>query len=358
MSAEDLVLDFGSENTSPVHPAFVNAVVAANQGFATNFEAEAWTERALRKLRDFFEHESLQAFTVSTGTAANAIALGAMVPPHGTILCHWDAHIETDECGAPEMFSFGARQVPLPGNHGRLSAAALAKHLSHVRIGNVHALQPAALSLTNLTEAGTAYTPDQIAELTSIARRYGLGVHMDGARFANAVASVGCTPAEMTWKCGVDVLTLGTTKSGSFGVETIVTFTSRYETSLAFLRKRSGHFAPKTRFLAAQLEAYIDDDRWLKNAQNANAMARRLGEGLSRIPSIELVHPVEGNEVFATMPEATADALQRSGCRFQRDWRPEPKHQRFVCSWATTSDHVDGLLHLLVECTAPVGAAG
>ena len=339
-----LQLDFGSENTAPVHPAFVEALTEANVGFATNFEAEEWTAGAVRRLREFFEHDRLEAFTVTTGTAANAIALGAMVPPYGTILCHWDAHIETDECGAPEMFSFGARQVPLAGEHGRLSPDALAKHLSHARIGVVHSLQPAALSLTNLTEAGTAYTPDQIAALTAIARRYALGVHLDGARFANAAASVAATPAELSWKAGVDVLTLGTTKSGSFGVETIVSFNDRYNVGLAYLRKRSGHFSPKTRFLGAQLQAYMDDDRWLKNARHANAMALRLSRGLTALAGVTLVHPVEGNEVFVQMPDAMVERLVQRDCKFQRDWRPEPRHHRFVCSWATTEAQVAELI--------------
>jgi threonine aldolase len=337
-------LDFGSENTAPVHPAFVRAMIEANAGFATNFEAEAWTERALARLREFFDHDGLQAFTVTTGTAANAIALGAMVPPYGTILCHWDAHIETDECGAPEMMTFGARQVPLAGEHGKLSADALADHLQHARIGVVHSLQPAALSLTNLTEAGTAYAPDEVAVLTDIARRYKLAVHLDGARFANAAAATGATPAELTWKSGVDVITLGTTKSGSFGVETIVCFEPRLFKPLAFLRKRSGHLAPKTRFLAAQLQAYMDEDLWLRNARNANATAARLAAGLCTLDNVALVHPVQGNEVFVTMPETMAEGLDTAGVRFQRNWRPSPRHHRFVCSWATEPAQVDAVV--------------
>ncbi len=358
MNTPEMQLDFGSENTAPVHPAFVSAVTSANVGFATNFEDEAWTERALRSLRKFFEHDSLQAFTVVTGTAANAIALGAMVPPYGTILCHWDAHIETDECGAPEMFSFGARQVPLAGEHGRLSPAAVSKHLSHARFGVVHSLQPAALSLTNLTEAGTAYTPEQIKELAAIARRYGLGVHMDGARFANAAATVKATPAQLSWQSGVDVLTLGTTKSGSFGVETIISFNEKYNTALAFLRKRSGHLVPKTRFLGAQLQVYMDDNLWLKNARHANEMARQLSRGLSNLPGVELMHPVEGNEVFVKMPDSMVNRLVERGCKFQRDWRPEPNHHRFVCSWATSLEQVNALISIaraaVVQITDPV----
>jgi threonine aldolase len=354
MRDETIELDFGSENTSPVHPEFLRAVLEANEGFATNFEAESWTRAALASLREMFENNDLQAFTVTTGTAANAIALGAMVPPYGSILCHWDAHIETDECGAPEMFTNGARQIPLEGEHGRLAPEQVERYLSRARIGDIHALQPAALSLTNLTEAGTAYAPDRIRALTEVAKRYGLGVHMDGARFANAAVHVGATPAELTWKAGVDLLTLGTTKSGSLGVETVVSFDRRFDKALAFLRKRSGHLAPKSRFLAAQLDAYVRGDLWKSIGSHANTMARRLAEGLCRLPGVKLVHPVEGNEVFVELPQAVEEALLRRGCRFQRNWRPEPRHHRFVCSWAIEEPHVEALLDV---CTLAVREA-
>ncbi|MBK9246345.1 MAG: low specificity L-threonine aldolase [Burkholderiales bacterium] len=346
-------MDFGSENTSPVHPAYVKAVVEANAGYATNFEAEPWTERALESLKGLFETDQLWAFTVSTGTAANAIAIGAMVPPYGSVLCHWDAHTMTDECGAPEMFSAGARQIALPGEHGRLSREALATYLREARIGVVHAIQPSIISLTNLTEAGTAYRPDDIAGLTEVARKSGLGVHMDGARFANAAAHVGATPAELSWKAGVEVLTLGTTKNGSFGAETIVAFTPKYNTSLAFLRKRSGHFAPKSRFLAAQVQAYVDDGLWLVNAKHANRAALRMAEGLSSIAGVSLVHPTEGNEVFASMPPSMSDALETAGCKFQRDWRLHPRHNRFVTSWATADEEIDCMLDVCARAAQP-----
>jgi len=339
-------MDFGSENTSPVHAAFVQAVVAANDGCATNFEAEQWTARALRALREFFETNELSAFTVSTGTAANAIALGAMAPPYGAILCHADAHIVTDECGAPEMYSFGARLIPLAGEHGRISPDVLSNQLREARFGVVHAVQPSVLSLTNLTEAGTAYTPDEIAALTRVAHDAGLGTHLDGARFANAAAFLDMSPAELSWKSGVDIVTLGTTKSGSFGAETVVTFTSKYDTALAFLRKRGGHFAPKSRFLAAQIETYVRDGLWLANARHANGAARRMSEGLARIDGVTLVHPTEGNEVFVAMPDAMVDTLAAAGCKFQRDWRLHPRHHRFVTSWATADEEVDRLLRI------------
>ncbi len=345
-SAPGLELDFGSENTAPVHPAFVEAIVQANQGFATNFEDERWTRAALADLRAFFEHDELQAYTVSTGTAANAIAIAAMTPAWGTVLCHWDAHIETDECGAPEMFSAGARQIGLPGDHGRLDPGALERHLAQAKFGVVHSLQPSVLSLTNLTEAGTAYKPEQISALAAIAARHGLSVHLDGARFANAVVASGATPAELTWRAGVDIITLGATKSGAFGVESIVSFNPRHREALAFLRKRGGHLAPKSRFLSAQLSAYLRNDVWQSNAVHANAMATRLANGLAALEGARLVHPTEGNEVLIELPEAIVQALVRSGVRFQRDWRLEPRHHRFVCSWATRVEQVDTVIKL------------
>jgi threonine aldolase len=344
-------MDFTSENTAPVHPAIVDAVVKANSGYATNFEAEAWTKRAHERLEDFFECD-LSAFTVLTGTAANAIALGAMVPPYGAILCHWDAHIETDECGAPEMFTFGARQIPLHGEHGKLDPGALETYLKEARFGVVHALQPATLSLTQLTEAGTAYTPTEITTLTGIARRFGLSVHMDGARFANAVASLGATPAEVTWKAGIDIITLGTTKSGTFGAETIVSFKPEFAKALSFSRKRSGHLVPKSRFLGAQIEAYVENDLWLENARHANDAAQRLSKGLAAVAGVQIVHPTEGNEVFAAMPLAMTDQLINEGFKFHRDWRLHPRHNRFVMSWAASFDDIDALIEICKRLTA------
>jgi len=337
-------MDFGSENTSPVHAAFVDALAAANVGYATNFEDDNWTDRALQALRAFFEHDRLSAFTVSTGTAANAIALAAMTPHYGAILCHFDAHTVTDECGAPEFLSGGARQILIAGEHGRMSVSALSSVLAQARLGVVHAVQPKVLSLTNLTESGTAYTPDQISELAAIARQYGLAVHLDGARFANALVATGASPAEMSWRAGVDVLTLGATKSGAFGAETIVAFNTGFDTEMAFVRKRSGHFAPKSRFLAAQVLTYIEDDLWRRNAEHANRQAARLAAGLQGLEGVSLVHPPEGNEVFVSMPEAMTAALLEAGCRFQRDWRMEPRQNRFVTSWFTSNEDVDNAI--------------
>lgn len=342
-------MDFVSENTSPVHPAIVEALVKANSGYATNFEQESWTGRAVDRLKEVFDHD-LVAFSVITGTAANAIALSALTPPYGVVLCHWDAHIETDECGAPEMFTAGARQIGLPGEHGKVDPKALRRYLEQARFGVVHAVQPAVLSLTQLTEAGTAYSPDEIAALSDIAKTSGLRVHMDGARFANALVAKDARPADMSWKAGVDVLCLGTTKTGTFGAEVIIAFDSEIGKALSFMRKRGGHFVPKSRFLSAQVEAYFADDLWLKNAAHANAMAKALAEGLARCPDVRIIHPVDGNEVFAAMSDEIVDRLFADGFKFTRNWRSEPRHHRFVASWASTRADVNALVQ---ACSQP-----
>ncbi len=259
-------------------------------------------------------------------------------------MCHWDAHIETDEGGAPEMYTAGARQIRVSGEHGKIDPESLARLLKSSRFGNVHAAQPAVLSLTNLTESGTVYSPDEVAQLCALAREFGLKVHMDGARFANALSTSGASAAQMTWQAGVDVLSLGTTKSGTFGAEVIIAFAPSLAKEIAFMRKRGGHFVPKSRFISAQIEAYFQDDLWLNNARHANHCATLLADGLSRIPGIQIVHPVQGNEVFVSMPEKTTQALVDQGYRFQRNWRVDPIHHCFVLSWASDPHDIQRLV--------------
>ncbi len=347
-------MNFASESMSPVHPAIVEAVVKANSGYAANFGQEAWTTRAVDRLKEVFEHD-LVALAVVTGTAANAIALSALVPPYGAVLCHRDAHIETDECGAPEMFTAGARQIGLSGEHGRIDPNVLRKRLEEARFGVVHAVQPSVLSLTQLTEAGTAYSVEELATLCDIARAFRLKVHLDGARFANALVSTGASPAEMSWKAGVDILCLGTAKTGTFGVEVIIAFDPQVANALSFMRKRSGHFMPKSRFLSAQLEAYFAGDLWLENATHANSVAKALAEALERCPEVKVMHPVEGNEVFAALSDTLVESLVAKGFTFYRNWRLDPQHHRFVASWASSLEDVDALATVCSQIDTAVG---
>ncbi|RDD61949.1 threonine aldolase family protein [Ferruginivarius sediminum] len=338
-------MNFASDNTSGASPEIIAAVSAANTGAAMPYGADDITARVAQRLNEVFETQAV-SYPVATGTAANSLALAAGTPPWGAVYCHGDSHINRDECGAPELFTGGAKLVPLEGDDGKVTPAVLEAALAGAKPGFVHQVQPAMLSLTNATEAGTVYTPDEVAELAGIAHAHGLKVHMDGARFANAAASLGCTPAELTWKAGVDVLAFGATKNGALAAEAVVFFDRELAENVGYRRKRAGHLFSKMRFLSAQLEAYLSDGLWLANASHANAMAARLAAGLSHVPGCRLVHPVQANELFVEMPAATADALSDGGCVFYR-WKPgDPVSTRFVTSFNSDPADVDRAVKL------------
>lgn len=312
-------MNFASDNVAGAAPEILAAVTAAAAGTAAAYGADALTARLTRRFADLFERE-VAVFPVATGTAANALALAAVTPPWGAIYGHADSHIQTDECGAPEMFTGGAKLVALPGAHGKLTAETLRQALAEAGAGVVHRVQPAALSLSQATEAGTVYRPAEVAALAEVAHDHGLTVHMDGARFANAVVALGVRPADITWRAGVDVLSFGATKNGALAAEAVVFFRPELAASVAFRRKRSGHLVSKMRFLSAQLDAYLADDLWLRLARHANAMARRLAEGLATVPGARLRDPVEANEVFVSLPEPVIQGLSEAGFIFYR-WR-------------------------------------
>jgi len=259
------------------------------------------------------------------------------------VLCHDEAHIHRDERGAPEFFTGGAKLLPLPGAHARIDASALEDALNQWPTDFVHAPPPAVLSLSELNEAGCAYTLRELAELTGLARAAGLKIHMDGARFASALAGLGCSPAQLTWKSGVDVLCLGATKTGALAAEAVILFPSVMErfTQLQARQKRSGHMAPKMRYIAAQLDAWLEDGLWLELAGHANRAAKRLAGGLDRIEGVTLAHPVDGNEVFARLDDGVAERLQAAGAGFYA-W-PDGS-ARFVASWCTRDAEIDALL--------------
>ncbi|MHA6287294.1 threonine aldolase family protein [Maricaulis sp. CAU 1757] len=335
-------MNFLSDTTAPAHPDILKALTAANGGYAPSYGNDAISARVEARLQEIFETELKVLFTVS-GTAANALALSVLTPPHGVVLCHDEAHIHRDERGAPEFFTGGAKLVPLRGAHARIDLAELDRAVAQIPEGFVHSAPIRVLSLSNLTESGTTYTPAEITE-----RKARLGdrpafLHLDGARFANALVHLGCTPAELSWKAGADALCLGATKNGALGAEAVILFPSvmdRFE-ELQARQKRAGHMAPKMRFLAAQFEAWLKDDLWLQLAGHANACARELADGLAALDGVEIQHPVDGNEVFARLPEALGDRLRQAGAGFYQ-W-PDGS-ARFVTAWCTRREEIDALL--------------
>ena len=287
-------MNFCSDNTTGAAPEIMAALAEANSGQAMPYGDDPVTGRLAARFGEVFETE-VMVFPVATGTAANALSLSLMAPPFGAVYCHREAHVAVDECGAPEFYTGGAKLVPLDGDDGRFDAAALEAALARSVAGFVHHVQPAAISLSQLTECGTAYGVDEIGAISALARRHGLGVHMDGARFANALAYLGCAPADVTWRAGVDVLSFGATKNGAWAAEAVVVFKRDLASDLGYRRKRAGHLLSKMRFVSAQLEAYLADGLWLRNAGHANRLAAIIAEGLAAIPGARLVHPVHGN---------------------------------------------------------------
>jgi threonine aldolase len=331
-------MNFSSDTAAPAHPAILEAMFAASKGPSPSYGSDPWTAAARQSLRDVFETD-LDIWLVSSGTAANALALATLCPSHGAVICHNEAHIERDERGAPEFFTGGAKLALLPGAHARIDMGALREKVAANRHDFMHETPAHVLSLSNLTESGAAYRPFEIAERAALAREAGLAVHLDGARLANALVSTGASPAEMTWRAGVDVLCFGATKNGAVGCEAIILFGAARQRAqdLMVRAKRAGHMPPKMRFLAAQMSAYLQDGLWLQLARRANTSATSLATALTRAGA-ELAHPVDGNEVFARLPDGMADRLSAAGAKFY-PWI-DGSH-RFVCSWATEPSEID-----------------
>jgi threonine aldolase len=308
-------VNFRSDNVTGIAPEILAAIAAANTGDAPSYGADPITARVTRRFAEIFEHE-VAAFPLATGTAANALALAAVTPPWGAVYCHEESHVQIDECGAPEFYAGGAKLIGLPGADAKLTPAMVEARM--IEQGVVHHAQSAAISISQTTEAGTLYTPAEVATLGALARRRGLALHMDGARFANAVAALGCAPAEITWRAGVDVLSFGATKNGALAAEAVIFFDPKKAADFAYRRKRGGHLFSKMRFLSAQLDAYLADDLWLSNATHANRVAARLAEGLAQIAGSRLRYPTQANEVFVELPERAIRALAEAGFGFYR----------------------------------------
>jgi len=338
MAADNL--RFFSDNTGTACPEILSAITQANRGLVIAYGDDEWTGRLDRAFSEFFGTE-VRAFAVATGTAANSLSLATLSPPYGAIFAHEGSHIAVDECGAPGFFSGGAQLMLLPGENGRLAPATLTTALTSHRI-DVHTLQPAALSLTQATELGTVYRPAEIAQLARTAHDRGLKLHVDGARFANALAFLGCPPADITWRAGVDVLSFGATKNGALAAEAVVFFDQALVRDFELRRKRAGHLLSKSRFVAAQLLAYVETGVWRRNAERTNRLAQSIG----RAAGTSLIHPVEANEVFVRLGVERRQALRAGGFGFY-DWGAESAGEaRFVVSWDQSEEDVRAL------CTA------
>jgi threonine aldolase len=333
-------LRFLSDNTGTVCPEILAALGQANHGLAAPYGEDEWTARLDGALGAFFGVE-VRAFAVLTGTAANALALATLSPPYGAIFAHEQAHIVTDECGAPGFFSGGAQLAPLQGEHGRLASTTLAAALALPV--DLHHVQPAALSLTQPTECGTVYRPRDIEQLAAVAHARGLKVHMDGARFANALAFLDCHPGDVSWRAGVDVLSFGATKTGTLAAEAVVFFDPALVRDFELRRKRAGQLLSKSRYVAAQLLAYIESGLWKRNALRTNALAQRIGAAAGSA----LLHPVEANEVFLRLGGPPRRALREAGFEFYDSGPEEAGEARFVVSWDQRESDVQALCEAL-----------
>ena len=346
-------MDFASDNVAGAAPEILDAIVDSARSRAPAYGSDNWSKRAEAKLSEIFE-APVAAFLVATGTGANALALGALTPPWGAIFCHEEAHVIDDECGAPEMFSAGAKLVGVPGYGSKLTVQSVEETLQRYPTGQIKTVQPALISISQATEAGLVYSVREVADLGALAKQRGLALHMDGARFANALVRSGATPAEMTWKAGVDALSFGATKNGAVACEAVVFFDPERAKTFGFQRKRGGHLLSKGRFLGAQMEAYLNGGLWLRLAAQANASAAKLAAGLATTPNFRLAFPCQANEVFAIGPALKFEAARKAGARFY-DWTTRALGVgerlvegealvRLVCSFETRDEEVEKFL--------------
>lgn len=344
-------MNFCSDNVVGVSPEIMAALLATSHGVAMPYGNDDCTQRLNSLFSELFETDVL-VFPVATGTAANALALSVMTPPFGAIYCHHQSHIHCDECGAPEFFTGGAKLVTLPGEHGKTDAINLVAALAQAGAGVVHHVQPAAVSLSQATESGTVYSIDEVSQIAEVTHAHGLNLHMDGARFANAVVSLGCSPADITWRAGVDVLSFGATKNGAMAAEAVIFFNQNLAQTFRYRLKRSGHLFSKMQFLSVQLEAYIRNDLWLKNATHANKMAKQLAQNLTMLPGVTLCNPVEANEIFIQMPQQVIVGLLNDGFKFYRWDGEDSTTVRLVTAFNTQQEDVTAFLEAAqAHCT-------
>ena len=340
-------MHFASDNAGPAHPAVLEALTKANEGHAAPYGADPLTEEVIARVRDIFEAPQAAVYLVATGTAANALALASFCQPWQTVFGSDVSHIHEDECAAPEFYSGGAKLTLVPNVDGKMPLDKLEAAITGEETRGVHGVQRGPISITQATEKGTLYSLDDIAGISALAKAHGLPVHMDGARFTNALVGLGCTPAEMTWRAGVDALSFGGTKNGLMGVEAVVLFDPDKAWEFELRRKRGAHLFSKSRYLSAQMAAYLQEDRWLDMAQRANAAAARLASALQARDDCELAYPVQANILFARMPRHVHQRLHDAGAQYYL-WDgtldgpgDEMVTARLVADWTAADARID-----------------
>jgi threonine aldolase len=346
------MIDYRSDNTGRAAPEILEALMRANHDTALGYGADEWTAVLQRRFSELFE-TAVRVFPVATGTAANALSLAAASPSWGIVYCSEVAHINTSEANAAGFFGGGLKLAPVAGEHGRISPERLADTLAAVAPGQLHRGQPAAVNLTQASDLGTVYSLAEIRAVAEAAQSRGLRLHMDGARFANALARLGCSPAEASWRCGIDIMSFGATKNGGALCDAIVVFAPELADGLAVQLRRAGQVWSKMRFASAQLLAYVENGLWLDMARASNAIAARIAAGLAGIPGVRLLAPVEVNEIFLELPGAVMDALEADGFGF---YRRSKTLARFVCRFDTTEVEADALLAALRRHLMPSAA--
>ena len=338
---------FASDNYAGICPEAFAAMTEANQGHEVSYGDDTWTAQAANLIRDVFE-TNCEVFFVFNGTSANSLSLASLCQSYHSILCHEQAHIETAECGAPEFFANGTKVLLLPGEHGKIDPKAVERAV-HQRT-DIHYPKPRVVSLTQATELGTVYSLDELRALSDVARRCHLRVHMDGARFANAVVALGVTPKEITWEAGVDVLCFGGSKNGIALGEAVVFFNPELAREFDYRCKQGGQLASKMRFLSAPWVGMLQDGAWLRHAKHANAMARRLEAAIRHLPRVEIAHPVQTNTVFARLPDDVIRGMHQRGWLFYTHVSADSA--RLMTSWDTTPEDVDAFAADLADLAA------
>ncbi|WP_298298441.1 low specificity L-threonine aldolase [uncultured Litoreibacter sp.] len=348
-------LNFASDNAGPMHPKVLEAVIAANDGYQMPYGNDTIMEDVRAKIRTTFEAPDAAVFLVATGTAANALALATYTDPWDAIFAHRISHVEEDECGAPEFYAHGAKIVLVEGQGAKMDPDDLRAKINKAEDKDVHSIQRGPVTVTQATEVGTLYSLHEIKQITSIAHEFGVKTHLDGARFANACAALGCSAAEMTWKAGIDVVSFGGTKNGCAGVEAVIFFDPTEGRQFELRRKRGAHLFSKHRFLSAQMQAYVTNDLWLELGAKANANCARLVAGIDGIEGATIPDRPQANMVFANLPRAAHRRAMGAGAKYYlfpfdaslEGPDDEPIRCRMVCDWNKTAEEIDQLISLL-----------